>query len=108
MLQDFADAWVAPHGCDGLAYPYIERLLRVGVDCVVEQVVAELGVARLLGANVELSHGANEGFCAVDDVFVYGQAVHGELFLRVAVLMYDLHLFDDGRLSALSGACRMC
>lgn len=96
MLQDLADTGIAPHGCDGLAYPYIEGLLGIGVDCVLEQVVAELGIARFLGGNVELSHGANERFCAVDDVFVYGQAVHGELILRVTVLMYDLHLLDYG------------
>lgn len=108
VLEDLANTWIAPHGCDGLAYPYIEGLLGIRIDCILEQVVAELGIAWLLGGNVELSHGANEGFCAVDDVFVYSQAVHGELILRVAVLMYDLHLLDYGRLSAFSGACRAC
>jgi hypothetical protein len=105
VLEDLWYAGVAPHGGYGLSDAHVERLLGVGVDGVVDQVVAELVVARRLGLDLELAHGANEGFGAVDDVLVDGEAVHGELFLGVAVLVDDLHLLDNGRLAALAGAC---
>jgi hypothetical protein len=106
VFQDLWYAGVAPHGRYGLSYPHVERLLGVRVDGVLDQVVAVLVVARRLWLYLELSHCADEGLCAVDDVLVDGEAVHGELLLRVAVLMDDLHLLDNGRLAALTGACR--
>jgi hypothetical protein len=106
VLQDLGYAGVAPHGGDSLADPHVERLLGVGVNGVVDEIVAELVIAGRLGLDLELAHCANEGLCAVDDVLVDGEAVHGELLLRIAVLVDDLHLLDDGRLAALAGACR--
>lgn len=107
MLEHLGYARISPHGCNGLADPHVEGLFRVGVDCVFEQVVAVFAVAGALGADVELSHGADEGFGAVDDVFVDGETVHGELVLGVAILVDNLHLLDNGRLAALAGALRM-
>jgi hypothetical protein len=105
VLQDLGYARIAPHGRYGLAYSHVEWLFWIGVDGVVGQIVAQFGVAWILTRNVELSHGANKGFGAVDDVLVDGQAVHGKLLLRVAVLVYNLHLLDNSRLAALSGTC---
>jgi hypothetical protein len=106
VLKHLGYAGVAPHGRDGLAHPHVERLLGIGVDSVVDKVVAELVVARRLGLDLELAHCADEGLCTVDDVLVDGEAVHGELLLGVAVLVDNLHLLDDGRFAALAGACR--
>jgi hypothetical protein len=106
VLEHLGYAGVAPHGGDGLAHAHVERLLGVGVDGVVDEIVAELVVAGRLGLDLELAHCADEGLCAVDDVLVDSEAVHGELLLGVAVLVDDLHLLDDGRLATLTGACR--
>jgi hypothetical protein len=105
VLQDLWYTGVAPHGGDGLAYSHVEGLLWIWIYRVVDEVVAVFIVAGRLGLYLELSHGADEGLCAVDDVLVDGEAVHGELLLRVAILMDDLHLLDNGRLAALAGAC---
>jgi hypothetical protein len=105
VLQDLWYTGVAPHGGDGLAYSHIERLLWIWIYRVVDEVVAVFIIAGRLGLYLELSHGADEGLCAVDDVLVDGEAVHGEFLLRVTILMDDLHLLDNGRLAALARAC---
>lgn len=107
MLEDFWYARVAPDRGYGLPYPDVEGLFGIWVDGVVDEVVAVFVVAGRLGLYLELPHGADERLCAIDDVLIDGEAVHGELLLRVAILVDDLHLLDDGRLAALSGACRM-
>lgn len=104
MLQHFWYAWVAPHGGYGMADATVEGFFRIRVDGVVDKVLAVFGVPRRLWGDFELSHSTNEGFCAINDVFVYGETVHGELFLGVAILVDNLHLLDDGGLAALSGA----
>lgn len=108
VLKHLAYAAVAPQRGDGLTDSHVQRLLGVGVDGVLDEVVAVFIVAGDLGLDLELAHGADEGFCAVDDVLVDGQAVHGELLLGVTVLVDDLHLLDNGRLSAFAGACGVC
>jgi hypothetical protein len=108
VLEHLADAAVAPQRGDGLANTGVEGFFRVRVDGVLDEVVAVLVVARDLGLDLELAHGANEGLRAVDDVLVDGQAVHGQLLLCVAILVDDLHLLDDGRFAAFAGACSAC
>ena len=63
-----------------------------------------LFVRRVLDFDVELSHGANEGLCAVDQVLEYRVAVERELVVCVAILVYNLHLLDDSALAAFSRA----
>lgn len=46
--------------------------------------------------NIELPHGADQRFCTVYDVLIYRKAIQGQLISRVAVLMNDFHLFDNG------------
>lgn len=104
MLEYFGYAGIAPHGRNCLSDSDIEGLLWVRVDRVVEEVFAVFVVARAFGRNLELAHGTDEGFCAIDDILVYGQAVHGQLFLGVTVLMDNLHLLDDGGLAAFARA----
>ena len=105
VLEHLADAAVTPQGCDGLADSCVQRFLGVWIHGVFDEVIAVLVVAGYLGLDLELPHGADEGFRAVDDVLVYRQAVHGELLLCVAVLVDDLHLLDNGRLAALARTC---
>jgi len=62
-------------------------------------------IRRILDLDVELSHGADQGLCAVDHVLEYSMAVERELVVCVAILVYDLHLLDDGAFAAFSGAC---
>ena len=108
MLEHLAYAAVAPQGSDGLTDSHVQRFLWVRVDSVVDEVVAVLVVAGDFWLDLELPHGANEGFCAIDDVLVYGQTVHGELLLCVAVLVDDFHLLDNGRLAAFARSCGAC
>lgn len=105
VLKHLCYAGIPPNGCDGQAHPHVERLFWIGIHGVLQQVLAVLVVLGVLAVDVELAHGAYQGLCAVDDVLVDGEAVHGELLLRVAILVDDLHLLDDGRLAALAGAC---
>lgn len=61
-------------------------------------------VGRPLGFYVELPEGVDQSAGTVDQVLVYRQAIHGEFVHRIAVLMDDLHLLHDGRLSAFAGS----
>ena len=61
-------------------------------------------VGCVLGFYVELPERVDQSTGTVDQVFVYRQAVHGELVEGVAVLVDDLHLLHDGRLSAFAGS----
>lgn len=72
---------------------------------MLHQEVAMLLVRRILDLDVELSHGTNQRLCAVDHVFEYSMAVERELVVCVAILVYNLHLLDDGAFAALSRAC---
>lgn len=59
-------------------------------------------VGWILDLDLKLSHCANQGFRAVDQVLVYGVAVERELIICVAILVYNLHLLDDSALAAFS------
>jgi hypothetical protein len=63
-----------------------------------------LFVRRVLDLDVELSHGTYERLCAVYKVLEYRVAVERELVVCVAILVYNLHLLDDGALAAFSRA----
>jgi len=76
---------------------------------MLHQEIAMLLVRRILDFDIELSHGADQGLCAVDHVFEYGMAIERELVVCVAILVYNLHLLDDGAFAAFSRACeRSC
>ena len=78
----------------------------VGVDLIFQQVISSLGVFRIHWLYFELSHGCDECFGAINDVFVDGEAVEGQFVLGVAILMDDFHLFYNRRLAALARACQ--
>jgi hypothetical protein len=54
---------------------------------------------------VELGQSLNDIAATLDEIFPYERSKSEELFVRVAVLMNDLHLLDYCRLSGLAGAC---
>jgi hypothetical protein len=58
----------------------------------------------VLRLDVELLHGADYRLCTVDDVLIDRKPIHGELVSGISILMNDLHLFDNGGLSAFAGA----
>ena len=103
-IEDAGDAGVSPDASDGFADGGIERGMGVGVDLIIEEIVAVGPVAGDLRLQVELAHGADEILGAVDQVLVDGESIEGQLVDGVAILMDDLHLFDDGRFAALAGA----
>ena len=51
---------------------------------------------------IELSHCSYEGPSAVQHVFINGQPIECEFVDRVAVLMDNLHLFDNCRLATFA------
>ena len=61
-------------------------------------------VCGVFDLDLKLSHGTNEGFCAVDQVLEYRMAVERELVVCVAILVYNLHLLDNSAFAALSRA----
>jgi hypothetical protein len=54
---------------------------------------------------VELGQGLNDIAATLNEIFPYERSKSEELFVRVAVLVNDLHLLDYCRLSGLAGAC---
>jgi hypothetical protein len=54
---------------------------------------------------VELGQSLNDIAATLDEIFPYERSKSEELFVRVAVLVNDLHLLDYCRLSGLAGAC---
>lgn len=58
------------------------------------------------GLEVELCQSLNDIAAALKEVFPYEWSESEELFMRVAVLVNDLHLLDYRRLSGLAGTCR--
>lgn len=105
MIEDFRYARVVPHCRDRLAHLRLQHLLRIRVDRVLHDIFAVLLVLSILHFDLELPHRAYQRFRAVDDVLVDGMPVQHELVLRVAILVNDLHLLDDGALPTLPGPC---
>lgn len=79
--------------------------MRIGIDLIVEQVLAAITILIIHRFNVELPHGSYQGFGTIQNVFVDGQSIQGQLIFRITVLMDDFHLLDNGGLAALSGTC---
>lgn len=76
--------------------------IRVGVDCELHDKLAVLNVFGYFWGYVELLHCADESFGAINDVLVDGMPVKAQFVDTVAVLVDDLHLLDNSRLSALA------
>ena len=55
---------------------------------------------------VELGQSMNDIAATLNEIFPYERSKSEEFFVRVAVLVNDLHLLDNCRLSGLAGACR--
>ncbi len=55
--------------------------------------------------DIELPHGSDKSFDAVQYVFVDGEAVEPEFLRGVAILMDNLHLLHDRGFAAFSGSC---
>lgn len=104
MLKDLGHARVIPYGGDGICNFGGKRGIRIGIHGVVNNVVAVVDISRGFGDNVELAHGCDEGFGTVDDVFVDGMSIQGELVCAVAILMDDFHLLDDCGLATFARA----
>lgn len=104
MIKHLGDAWILPQAGNCLACPWIKVGVGIWVYSVLHQEVAMLFVCRVLDLDLELSHGAYEGLCAVDKVLEYRVAVERELVVCVAILVYNLHLLDDSALAAFSRA----
>ena len=102
MIEHLRDAWIFPEAGDCLACPWVKVGVGIWIDGVFNQEVAMLFVRRVLDLDLELSHGAYEGLCAVHKVLEYRVAVERELIVCVAILVYNLHLLDDGALAAFS------
>ena len=82
--------------------------VRVGVNSELHNELAMLNVFGDFWSNVELLHGADKSFGAVNDIFVNGMPVKAQFVDAVAVLMYNLHLFDNSRLAALARTFAQC
>lgn len=76
--------------------------IRVGVDCELHDELAVLNVFWVFWGYVELLHCADESFGAINDILVDGMPIQAQFVDTVAVLVDDLHLFDNSRLSALT------
>jgi hypothetical protein len=76
--------------------------IRIGVNGELHDEFAVLNVFGDFWSNVELLHGAYEGFGAVNDILVDGMPVKAQFVDTVAVLVDDLHLLDNSRLAALT------
>jgi hypothetical protein len=76
--------------------------IRIGVNGELHDEFAVLNVFGDFWSNVELLHGAYEGFGAVNDILVDGMPVKAQFVDAVAVLVDDLHLLDNSRLAALT------
>jgi hypothetical protein len=104
VIKHLGDAWVLPKTGDCLACPWVKIGVGIRVYSVLHQEVAMLFVRRVLDLDIELSHGAYEGLCAVDQVLEYRVAVERELVVCVSIIVYNIHLLDDGALAAFSRA----
>lgn len=82
--------------------------IRVGVNSELHDEFAVLNVFGDLWSDVELLHGTDECFGAVNDIFVDGMPVETQFVDAVAVLVDDLHLLDNGRLAALTRTFAQC
>jgi len=76
--------------------------IRIGVNSELHEKLAVLNVFGDFWSNVELLHSTDQGFGAVNDILVDGMPVEAQFVDAVAVLMDDLHLFDNSRLAALT------
>jgi hypothetical protein len=62
----------------------------------------------VLGLDVELLHGHDNSFGALDKVFENSWPVIEQLIFRVAFEMDNFHLFDNRRLATLTRTCQIC
>jgi hypothetical protein len=105
VVEDFWYARIFPDGSNGRRASHVEVSVRIGIDGELHDEFAVLHIVGQFWGNVELLHGADESFGAVNDVLVDGMSVQAQFVDAVAVLVDDFHLFDNGRLAALAGAC---
>ena len=82
--------------------------IRVGINSKLHDKFAVLNVFGNFWGNVELLHGADESFGAVNDILVDGMPVKAQFVDAVAVLVDDLHLLDNSRLAALARTFAQC
>lgn len=68
----------------------------IRVHLVFQQIIAIAVVLRIYRLDLKLSHGTYQRFGTIQNVLVYCQTVQCQLVLGVAVLVYDLHLLDNG------------
>lgn len=103
MVEDSGYTRIFPNCSDGGSTSRVQVGVRIGVNGELHDKLAVLDILRDLWGDVELLHGADKGFCAINDVFVNGMPVQTQFVYTVAILVDDLHLLDNSRLSALAG-----
>lgn len=104
MLQHGGYTGVLPQRLYGLTNAGVQVGGGICADVVVLEVLHVVSDLRGGGLDVELVHGADQPLGALEEVFVDGDAVHGQFLDGVSILVDDLHLFHDCRLAALSGS----
>lgn len=80
--------------------------MRIRVEVVGGEEVDRVADFLRSWVDVEVLQGLDETRGALEQVLVDSRPVVAQLVLSIAVLVDDLHLFDDGRLAALTGAWR--
>jgi hypothetical protein len=102
MVEDFGYTGIFPDCGYGSRASCVEMSIRVRIDSELHDELAVLNVLGDFWSDVELLHGTDEGFGAVNDILVDGMPVKAQFVDTVAVLVDDLHLLDDSRLAALT------
>lgn len=105
MLQGRRSTGIVPKVCDCLSNFGIKGGVWIWIDAVGREELDKVLDSGTRGFKVELFVGTDEGSGGFKEVFIHGRAIHGEFFNCVAILMDDLHLFDNRRFAAFSGAC---
>lgn len=104
MFQGSRRTRIVPKVRDRLSNFRIKRGVWIGVHAVGREELDEVLDSGTRRFEVELFVGSDEGPSGFKEVFIHSRAIHGELFNCVAILVDDLHLFDNRRFAAFSGA----
>ncbi len=104
MLHDIRNAGILPYADHTFADVRVQRSVWIWVNLVFQEVVRVIVVLGVAGVYLKLSHCSYEGFSAVENVLVDGEAVEGQFVFGVSILMDDFHLLYDRRLATFSGA----
>jgi hypothetical protein len=78
--------------------------MRIRIDLIFHQIITKFDVCWSRRVDSKLPHSPNQSFRAIDEVLIYRGSIESKFIHGISLLMYNLHLLDNRRFSALPGS----